>query len=646
VQQNFAAWPGVPGIFQATYTASHGISAGTGQILCALPPAAAPAADFLIGDVERIVTVKGCKILDVQYDRGDGEQWTIHFADRRWKWATLGRISGSYNQLDTRGKLVPSTIRSPEELIELCLEAMGETDYVIQAPPGLASEEYAENEDDYLQLGEDTPVSFVNVKVDWEDENPAQALARLADTFALRVVYDPVSDKVLVVPAGQGAQLPVGFRESRGANIDVPAVPPGGIGIVGAPVKYQVRLLLEAVALEWSGGPLGKLWVPLDKVSYAPRKGELGRERPWDFTGPGLHSDVIPTDELSFAEARALAAAGVFRGYRLKGTDLADDGLLQIPGFGEVTRRLQVMLLAEKVELVVPTYKNANVIGTGGQTFVPHGEFYDGYARAKPPVVYGSAVNLIQSGIWKDNRSENSPKGERLNVPFQIDPVQQMILFDRPVYFYETPEGEDVAFLRPPPKVVMETAVYVKDILTGVPDTFLAWQATPTGGIKTSQTDDLPEDPHLIEWHVHPDVESPVVNTYTVAEDTDDHEHDETQYPDQDDALSRCEHYLASHWRRHQLTGGETATYAGVWEIKLDGAVAQVSWSIGPGGPTTVASRNTEHAVAVLPYPARRRAENLAPDPFGALQNRLTRNGNVAEGAGKALAVAVASLRL
>jgi hypothetical protein len=48
-----------------------------------------------------------------------------------------------------------------------------------------------------------------------------------------------------------------------------------------------------------------------------------------------------------------------------------------------------------------------------------------------------------------------------------------------------------------------------------------------------------------------------------------------------------------------------------------------VTYSVG-GGVTTQLSQNREHGVFTLPYPARRRAENLAPDAGRAVANQVS----------------------
>jgi hypothetical protein len=73
------------------------------------------------------------------------------------------------------------------------------------------------------------------------------------------------------------------------------------------------------------------------------------------------------------------------------------------------------------------------------------------------------------------------------------------------------------------------------------------------------------------------------------------------------------------------LAPGLTRQYPGIIPIDCDGAIQQVSWRIGPGGPTTIASMNCEHSDYVPDLPARRLRENLAPNQAAAASNLVER---------------------
>ena len=79
------------------------------------------------------------------------------------------------------------------------------------------------------------------------------------------------------------------------------------------------------------------------------------------------------------------------------------------------------------------------------------------------------------------------------------------------------------------------------------------------------------------------------------------------------DAIMRAGYYLDGLKAQYITAAADTREYHGIVAIDVDGAISQVTWSAGPGGASTTASVNTEHAIWFPPYPARRRAEFLGP---------------------------------
>lgn len=259
------SWPGAVAVESCQYTCSHGISPGRFVLTTGSQPK--PPAEFgnlVLSDGARVVVVRGCKIERVTPRwTPEGTTYTLEGLDERWQWPSFGGITGHYNAKDDRGKLVPWTIRSPVELVRLCVQALGITrgDFVL--PPGLTRAAGA-NLDRYLKLGENFPQSLTNPEVVWEHTPPAVALAQLADLYGCRVIYQPAAARVLVAPLGKGKPFPNLPFESIGATVAAPPAP-RAVGAFGAPVKFQLRFLLEAVGKEWDGS-----YVPINQLSYAP----------------------------------------------------------------------------------------------------------------------------------------------------------------------------------------------------------------------------------------------------------------------------------------------------------------------------------------------------------------------------------------
>ena len=302
-----ALWPGVLGVESCSGTISHGISPAV-FVITTDPQLAAPAesGSLVITDGFQALTLRDCKadVLKGRYG-SDGQTWVLTILDRRWKWRGA-RISGRYNQLDPRGKLVPWTVRSPEELATLCLEAMGEKNYVIRLPPGLKKAD-GEKVERFLRPGENFAQSLANPRVSWDVIPPAEALAQLADSYGCRVVYQPFRDRVIVVPLGEGDPLPEGPCELIAPSLDSPETP-DAVAVAGAPVRVQMRLLLEPVGEEWDGEIL-----PINELSYAPPLAEAVQISTATFSGSGsptLSLDIITNpgpDEIRWAIDRDAA---------------------------------------------------------------------------------------------------------------------------------------------------------------------------------------------------------------------------------------------------------------------------------------------------------------------------------------------------
>lgn len=237
-----ARWPGAVSVLSCEYTCTQGIAPGVAQ-LTLLPQSSniALVGDLVLYDGRTTVTIPRCKVDRTHASVGGaGRTVTVPILDRRWLWPEFGSISGWYNQYDPYMRILPWTRKLPSELCKLCLDAAGERNYRIAVPD--------------LEL---PPVS-------WEDVPPMQALAGLARQLGCEVVYRLDTDTVWVVRVGDGGRLPNGPLLDASPSLDIPERP-DTIVVVGDPVRYQCRLKLEPVALDWDN-----FYRPLSQVSYKP----------------------------------------------------------------------------------------------------------------------------------------------------------------------------------------------------------------------------------------------------------------------------------------------------------------------------------------------------------------------------------------
>lgn len=726
-------WPGVAACDSCEYTNSHGITPGR-AILITYPSFADPDefGDLAFTDGKNAVAIVDCKVekMTTQYSNSSGVSYILEIVDRRWRWAT-GQITGHYNQKDSNGKLVPWTIRSPKELAQLCLDAMGENNPYVNLPNGLGKAAGA-NVEKYLRLGENYPQTLTNPEVVWDHTNPAQALVRLIEPFGCRLIYQHVFDRIVITTLGTG--LPFGSlpAESLAPNIDAPPAPAALAAFSVDPVKIQCRFLLQAVGKEWDGS-----YVPINQLSYAPSMttGEnmvVAIEETGDGTGkalyvsiyfklqdgsqssvsvsslttgtnaskysaiaaalnadpgfakvmramafatgvnirynikgtfsiqvldpatgaasdwvkvtiitpggekvntwasclPPLWGGIQATDRLSVQEARGLADESVFRCYRILNRDPHDINTpydkpgrpLKLPWYGLIKRRQQIVLQDTKVEQVVPAPRIPGAINKGNSggikngKIIPNGgvlpEFYNGYSRAQSATVTGSVWKKMGSStvlywIDPDKPGENTDEKERVFVGFTIDAVEQFVKFNGPVWHYRPGVGS--AAYADEPKLTLETGVYVLDANN---NQFVKWE----------QYLKLPNGAGPIEWFPLEDMKVGIIGKYGMQNVAAGFDYDGVQ-----DANQRAGFYLRGQATKYQLKAGDIRQLIGIYPFDPDGYCQQVTLKVGPGGPTTILSGNTEYHPFIPPYPARRRPENLPADKTNEIANKAER---------------------
>lgn len=403
---------------------------------------------------------------------------------------------------------------------------------------------------------------------------------------------------------------------------------------------------------------------------------------PWSLSDPNSFADVTATDRLSYKAAQALALKTVYRYYRVADDDVSSGwdkigafDKIFVPGYGTIERREQLILQDTLVEQVVPAARDEERTARNNAQFLTENpDYYDGYSRDRRAVVYGSVAVECNGDWFSKNHSRNTPPNKRVAAPFVIDPLNQLVIFGNPVYRSIT---INQYLDRIPAKLVLETSVLVKDELTHAPIRFRRWieltkqdpgkdfETKPGEDVKVDLRDytlsgDQPKPVEIrnpkdnqtnlragqntigIEWFTHPDVPYAIVGRYAFnsgSESPDnpgsqntgsiygaksakeayrlvriDHEADDVSRP-------RADYYLGGHLLEHQVRGGQTASYNAILPFEMNGAIGQVSYSVGQGS-TTTASRNCEHSLVVLPLNARRRAENLRADEKAASQNQ------------------------
>lgn len=340
----------------------------------------------------------------------------------------------------------------------------------------------------------------------------------------------------------------------------------------------------------------------------------------WSRAAPPVFNGIRTTDRLALIEARNLANQFVWRAYRIMDEDaefahanarLRRQGKsapfkpIIVPGYGRIFDRRQLTISGNGVEQVVPSPRDPNGIGRAAGNFNLAGgvlpEYYNGYARNRQARVFGQYARHIGSVFWNTVAGINTDPLARVKVEFSVDPFNQIILFNEPVYRQLDQGGGGVWA---DPELILECAVTVRD-----PET---WSEVRPTYVRT-----IPGGIAPAEWLIKDDVVANYIGEYD-----DRNRLKKVMRPPEDaDGPRRAQIYVLGMAAKYQTKAAQIQTWNGVVKIDPDGLVQQVSWQIGPQGIYTTAGTNSEFVSYLPQYPARRQRENLAADPNAALAN-------------------------
>lgn len=241
---------GIPeeAIIDFSVAENHGLDPSIIRVrMYALPYTPAKRGDIVIrygATFER--TFRNCIADKIERNVGAPLEWIVYFYDRRFDWQ-FGKIDGAYNQRWKNGtELREETKKEPSKLVELCLKAMGETNYVLGRIKDFDGLDWPE--------------------VTWNNASPTNSAQELCERYGCRLIFS--DDQTVVVKIGTGQDLDVSGRiypvveEAPEYN---PPETPGKIVLRTAPTSVQADLPLIAVGVDVDG-----TIKPIDKLSYAP----------------------------------------------------------------------------------------------------------------------------------------------------------------------------------------------------------------------------------------------------------------------------------------------------------------------------------------------------------------------------------------
>lgn len=390
-------------------------------------------------------------------------------------------------------------------------------------------------------------------ETNWTHDNPASLLAELCDSLGCRIVLG-LDNRVSIRRVGYGRQLPqYQTRQTNGHGVDPPERP-DSLLIVASPTRFETKFRLEAVGQDRDG-----TISPIDDLTYSPSGG-------WAEQHPELLSGVTSQQD------RETALRTVFRWYRIQSTaESIAPGTWTIPGLpaGKVKHSWQVLPLESARVKEQPDAEGARS---------PLPATVEGLYWSDAPDY--EIPNAVGSGLV----------GRPVRLSFSVDIARGIVMFSEPIYsLTDTQQTE-------PAELYLTIGHSVKDEKTRQFERFTQERKLPGRRYNTG--------PRVIR---RDDLARTVEGVYTSSPKT------ATTVTTNDTELKReADYYLDAATAEYRGTETNQITYAGIEAIEPDGAIQQVSWSVGEAGATTTASRNTESSLVVPSYAERRRQEQAA----------------------------------
>lgn len=542
--QGLASFPGITEIIGAQFTFSRGITPSV-AVLRVVPQKGflAEVGTFRLDFGGVHLEFKDCA-LDLASLRKDqaGLIWTIRLEDRRWRWRNEGGghyISGHYNKRKPDGEIDTDTEKKPQDLAKLLLKQMGESGYDVSELPNDPRPE-----------------------VHWDYANPAQQLAQLCEDLACHVVLQ-LNNKVKLCANGKGKNLPADGTVTEGGYGFDSQGRPDSLLVVGGPLRFEDKFLLEPVGEEIDG----KI-VPIDDLTYKPLDG-------WHSITPGDYwDDNVPNTYRKDGKvlyAYELARRSVWKWFRIK--NMAGGGFKPEKGLDDKVK-------VEKLEQLLP-------LGDGLLETITDD---DGRKIPKPYELTGEICRL-------NDDEKNSDSGELYAGRFDVDRQLGIVRSSEPLVKYN---ATAITLIWTDPNLYLRTSYSVKDSETRMPIRFtrerkLKGKKHNTGSRVISRPEiDRTLRSEYAEQSELGEEPTKVAKTHDNKADVD----------------KQADHYLDVVTKEYEVDPSEEYGYAGLVKIDPDGAISQVSWKVGDkAAATTRASRGVEGDIYTPDFKARRKDE-------------------------------------
>lgn len=300
--QTIQATYGTYALASVDFNLVHGVSPGSGTITFQGVPEILPPgkATLYMTDGTDSVTLQNIYMVNprIESSTEGGAFLTSTIYDRRycWKW---GYVTGTYNKQGVDG--VPEEQYTLTQLMELCFAQLGESNY-----------------------------TFVNIpiaypEVNWEYENPGNALQSLLDKYGLTIGIDPTdnSGAFVVAPYNYARTVPLGAVMST-TEVSSKNILPAYVRLVGDRKILQETFVELVPVGEDTDGTIKNI----DDLSYAPvGAGEGGEAYSYELWGKEA---IAAFSNISNPRQRELAEKCVFKWFSIDWSVYEKDEVLPL----------------------------------------------------------------------------------------------------------------------------------------------------------------------------------------------------------------------------------------------------------------------------------------------------------------------------
>ncbi len=601
-------YEGLEAILEGSMVWTHGISPSRASITI-IPQIVTviQSGTLTISYGDTKINFPNCRVIDpsIQYDSG-GFVGSFIVEDRRWKWR-YPTINGWYNQRTPQGDIDKNRVpqKFVQDLMSLCLDAMGEIGYDVSAAPNSSCPE-----------------------VVWEEDNAAEELAKLAESVGCIVILG-LDNNVRIARRGRGNDLPEDGPStpqlSQGYGVKAPSRP-DKIKFACGPTRFETVFALENVGFD----PVTRTILPIDQLSYVPKAGNriidlfgnahIIKYDGWGYQTPGIFYDVqdkaqapsgtsyLPDATPDEKSARFWALECIWRWYRIVCTadeydpppgGFATGSLAQQAIFTVSDSPVDVLSRKQLLPLenarIVPEERQQRQLGTI--------DFSDPVITQSPRVVgqfIGPQGGRTSFKFFPFEYQAQSDQNTAMDCSFELDTELGIVKLSDYRFLMKLDSSGRSTGQKLPAVLFLQVAHPVRDPKTMVPVRYTFEVDLPGVNVGTKSEVIKVDEVRFVSYPKYQTLtgknKAACTTTITNQELVDKY------------ALS----YLADATFRYLQPETKQVTFAGILSIDLTGVVQQIEWTIGENGCETKASSNTEFKREVPSYAERRRRERLA----------------------------------